>query len=114
MLHLVWSGYGYAVPALTFMSCLLMELTTCAIFQDNRYYQDHVWPMPLALALAGLICIPLGSVLNRGEPRTLVDVKTGEEVVEPSNRHTFFFIAVQYWGVLLMLIAGVCAIYRAL
>lgn len=112
MLHLVWSGHGYLVAVFTFASCLLMELTTRAVFQDDSYYQDHLWPMPVALAVAGLICFVAGRGLNPGQPRTLVDSETGEKVVEPRHRHTFFFIPMQYWGPIMILLAGVAAIYQ--
>ena len=112
MVHLAWSGHGYLVAVSAFGSCLLMELTTRAVFQDNSYYQDHVWPMPVALVVSGLVCLVVGCLLNRDQPRTLVDIETGEKVVEPRNRHTFFFIPVQYWGPLLILLAGVAAIYH--
>jgi hypothetical protein len=42
----------------------------------------------------------------------MVDLETGEKVIEPRNRHTFFFIPIQYWGPLLIVLAGVAAIYQ--
>ena len=114
MIHLVWSGHGYLVPVFTFASCLLMELTTRVLFQDKSYYQDHVWPIPVALTVAGLICLAVGSLLSRSKPRTLMDVSTGEIVVERRYRDTFFFIPMQIWGPLLMVLAVAAAIYQIL
>ncbi len=112
MLHLAWSGHGYLVAVFAFGSCLAMELTTRAVFQDDSYYQDHAWPMPVALFVSGLICLVVGRLLSRHRPRTMVDLETGEKVIEPRNRHTFFFIPIQYWGPLLIVLAGVAAIYQ--
>lgn len=113
MIHLVWSGHGYLVAVITFASCLLMELTTRAVFHDNSYYQDHAWPMAVALATAGAICFVVGRLLNGGPTQTLVNLETGERHVLPPSRHTFFFIPVQFWGPLLFVIAVVAAIYGA-
>ena len=37
MLHLIYSGRGILVPVIAFGSCLGMELTTRAVFQDDTY-----------------------------------------------------------------------------
>jgi len=83
MVHLVFSGRGFLVPVVTFASCLGMELTTRAVFQDDSYYQERCWPIPLALAIAGVVCVVVGQVFSGGEPRTLVDVETREQIVVP-------------------------------
>jgi hypothetical protein len=112
MTHLIWSGRGFLVPVIVFASCLLMELTTRAVFQDNSYYQEHCWPMPLALAVAGVMCVIVGQLLSGGKARTLVDMETGEHVVLQPQRHTFFFVPVQYWCLILFVAAAATAIYQ--
>ena len=66
MTHLIWSGRGYLVPVITFACCLGMELTTRAVLQDNTYYQEHYWPIRLALAIAGVICVVVGGKFSAG------------------------------------------------
>ena len=112
MIHLVWSGQGYLVPVITFVSCLLMEFTTRAVFQDNTYYQEHVWPMPVALAVAGVVCLVIGQLLPGAKSRTVIDMETREEIVAHPARHTFFFVPVRYWGPILFLCAAGTAIYQ--
>ena len=112
MVHLIWSGRGFLVPVITFASCLGMELTTRAVFQDDTYYQEHVWPIPVALAIAGVVCVVIGQVFSGGEPRTLVDVETREQVVLHPSQGTFFFVPVRYWGPILFVCAAAVAIYQ--
>ncbi len=112
MIHLIWTGCGYLVPAVTFASCLLMELTTRAVFQDDTYYQEHCWPIPVALAIAGVVCVFLVHVFSRGEPRTLINVETRKQIVLHPSLGTFFFVPMRYWGPILFLCAAVVAIYQ--
>jgi hypothetical protein len=112
MIHLIWSGRGFLVPVIAASSCLLMELTTRAVFQDDSYYHTQAWPIPTALAISGVFCFFVGRFINRGSPRKLVDIETGAFVVLPRSQHTFFFVPVQYWGPILFVIAISNAIYR--
>jgi hypothetical protein len=112
MIHLIYTGSGLLVPAITFGSCLGMELTTRAVFQDNTYYQEHCWPMPLALAISGLLCVVANQVFSGAEPRTLIDVETREQVVLHPQSGTFFFVPVRYWGPILFVFAIAAAIYQ--
>ena len=112
MIHLIWSGRGYLVFVIAATSCLLMELATRAVFQDNTYYQKQAWPIPAALAIAGVICFFVGRSMNRGSPRRLRDIETGALVVLPPPRHEFFFVPVQYLGPILVVVAASNAIYR--
>ena len=112
MIRLIWSGHGYVVFVIAAMSCLLMRWTTCAVFQDNTYYHEQVWPIPLAVAIAGVVCAIVGQSMNRGSARRLRDIESGALVVLPPPRHTFFFVPVQYWGPILFVVAVSNAIYR--
>ena len=68
MVHFIFSDRGFLVPVVTFASCLVMELTTRAMFQDDTYYQEHCCPIPLALTIAGVVCVVIGQVFSGGEP----------------------------------------------
>lgn len=112
MIHLVWSGQGYLVPVITFASCLLMELTTRAISHDTTYYQEHVWPMPVALVIAGVGCLIIGQLLPGTKSRKVIDMETREEILVHPAQHTFFFVPLRYWGLILFLCAAGAAIYQ--
>jgi hypothetical protein len=104
MIHLVWSGKGYIVPLVAFASSLLTEILVEAHFNDERYYQEHGWPIFTALAVAGLIVREVAPRLFR--ERKLRDEATGELVVLKED-HTFFFIHIKHWGIILVIAAAV-------
>jgi hypothetical protein len=68
--------------------------------------------MPLALAIAGVVCVVVGQVFSGGEPRTLIDVETREQIVLHPSRGTFFFVPMRYWGPVLFVRAVAAAIYQ--
>jgi hypothetical protein len=107
---LTWSGHGYLVLVITAASCTLMDLTVRAMFHDDRYYNTHVWPIPVAFATAGVICYFVGRALDRNAARIRYD----EIVVLPTRRDTFLFLRVWYWGPILLVIAVVDVIRRVL
>ena len=107
MIHLVWSGKGYVVPLVAFASSLLTEVLVETLFNDEKYYQEHGWPIFTALAVAGLIVREVAPRIFR--ERKLRDETTGEIVVLKED-HTFFFIHIKHWGIIL-LICAVIAFY---
>ena len=108
MVNLIYSGRGILVPVIAFGSCLGMDLTTRAVFQDDTYYQEHCWPMPLALAIAGVACVVVSQIFSGGEPRTLIDVETREAGCLASVAGHVFFVPVRYWGPILFVCRGCC------
>jgi len=111
---IVWHGHGYLTGVFVFGTCLAMEIGIEEIMADDRFYQDQIWPLPAALALAAIPTAIVGWTLNRGSSaRTLLDPKTGEMVVIPRIRHSFFFIPMEWWGPILFVIAAATAMYRA-
>jgi hypothetical protein len=109
---IVWSGHGYLVAVFVFGISLLMELGTESAFNDENYYQTATWPFPLALAMAGAVCLVAGLCLATVNERRLIDPETNEEVVISANNHTFFFITIHWWGAILMAIAAVLFVVR--
>ena len=108
---LIWKGAGYVVPVATFATLVLTELSVERWFGDERYYQHHGWPKFAGLALAALVVFALGTALRRRGAKTLVEKDTGREVVVRPE-HTFFFVDVQYWGYLLLVLAVVFSFVR--
>lgn len=99
---LVWSGRGYVVPASAFLAALATEVFTEAAFKDDRYYQEHAWPLSAALAVGGIVSYVVGK--GRGEsPRDpLAQPTLGPPPLAPP-RHTFFWVRAEYWGIGLIL-----------
>lgn len=86
---LLWRGHGYLVAVFTFVSSLLMELATESMQHDDDYYQREGLPLAVALTLAGVLSLVVGTALRR-------DGKV------PLRHHTLFFIPMPAWGPILV------------
>ena len=106
---IIWSGWGFVVAVIGIGCLLLTELGVEAAMKDDQYYQNNGWPKLVALLIAAVIVWPLGRALNRPRPgRELIDTNTGERVVLPSGGgHSLFFIPVEYWAPLLVVLGVV-------
>jgi hypothetical protein len=62
--------------------------------------------------MAAVVCVVAGQVFSGGEPRTLIDVETQEQIVLHQSQGTFFFVPVRYWGPILLVCAAAAAIYQ--
>ncbi|QDU86908.1 hypothetical protein Pla175_02620 [Pirellulimonas nuda] len=104
---LIWSGYGFLVPVLTFCSCLLLAVALDAMFGEG-YYSSHPWAVGTALVVGGMASALVGFSLKGRSDRTVIDEQTGERFVVNRSSHSFFFIPMHWAGVLIALIgAGV-------
>jgi hypothetical protein len=108
MIHLVWSGKGFWVPVVTFLSSLGMEFFVRAEFHDDHYYQTHGWPILCAFLFSAAVTATIAKTCVR--ERELRDLKTGEDVVIRQN-HTFFFVNIKFWPYILVLLGA--AFYAA-
>ena len=103
---IVWSGLGF-LTAIIVLGCLVgVEHGTESWLNDSHYYQSHGWPKMAGLLISAVVVWFVGNYLNRRGERVLVDPKTGEQVVLDA-RHTFFFIPMQYFAPILVVLAVV-------
>ena len=100
---IIWRGLGFLVAIIGFVCLVLSEALTESIFNDDRYYQNHGWPATAGFALAAGIIWLLGKKLNSGKARVLIDKETGEDVLFKKH-HDFFFIRMEYWAPILLVI----------
>lgn len=103
---IIWSGLGFLVPLIAFGCCLAVQLLSEAAFHDENYYQSHGWPKLVALVVAAAIVAIVGRLLKRRQGRVLIDPQTGAEVVV-GREHTFFFIPVEYWAPIILVLGFV-------
>jgi hypothetical protein len=106
---IVWSGLGFLVIVIVIGLSWLMQIVLTGILGDSGFYQRAIWPFPAALALSGIICWILGRLLNKPGEKAFIN---GEEVTIKNTRHSLFFIRMDYWGPILIVIAVVYAAYR--
>ncbi len=106
----IWTRWGIVVGLLGFACLILTQLGVNAAMQDGRFYQDHGWPKMLGLWIAAATSWPLGRYMNRDTERHLVDPASGQLVaVHSGGGHTLFFVPVQYWWVVFLILGVVFA-----
>ena len=106
---IIWNGWGFLVAVIGFGCFFLAELITETAFNDDTYYQTHGWPKLVACIVAAVMVFPIGLWLNHRGARRLIDPETNEEVVL-KNDHSLFFIPMQYWGPI-FLVLGVIMLF---
>jgi hypothetical protein len=100
---ILWNGLGFLVPVITFGCLLLTEFAIEAAFHDDHYYQAHGWPKLVGFVSAALIVWPLARYLRPKPARALVGPLAQDQVVSQRS-HSLFFIPMEYWGPILLLL----------
>jgi hypothetical protein len=101
---IIWKGWGFLVAVFAFGASLAMELITESITKNDDFYQQEAWPLALALVIAGIVTWFAGKALHARGARTVIDKATGQELTIGGS-HSFFFVPMHYWGVLLIALA---------
>jgi len=100
---LVWRGVGPVVIVVGIVASLIINIITSKVFDQNNYFQDHLWPKILALIITGLCCWFFGRYLHSRPPQRTINNKGEEVLIKPV--HDFMMIKVEYWGVICFLLA---------
>ena len=108
---IIWRGWGVLVAVFTFGASLAMELIVESTTRDDAYFQREAWPLALALVVAGVATWLVGRKLNAATARTVIDKATGRELTI-DRTHTFFFVPMHYWGVVLLALAALPFVLR--
>jgi len=101
---IIWKGWGFLVAVFAFGASLAMELITESMTGDDTFYQRESWPLALAFVIAGVVTWFVGKALHARGARTVIDKATGQELTIGGS-HTFFFVPMHYWGVVLIALA---------
>ena len=94
----IWSGWGIVVPAFLFSALIAGQLTVDA-FAGAGAYKGSGLAQDVNLAVAGLLLTALGVWMNRTDTIVL-DEQGGDSLRIGGGRHTFFFVRVEWWGLL--------------
>jgi hypothetical protein len=91
---IVWTGRGI-LAMLIMLACFLLPLIGALVLTE-AYRNLPVVIIPLALvggwSLGGVLCWRLGRSWNRH--------------AAPGEYHTLYFVRVEYWGVICLMLAG--------
>lgn len=107
---IVWSNLGFLVGLFVFGTALICNLAFDAIW-GTGFYSSHHWTVGVALALASVPTWGIGTMLRNRAARTVVDKETGEELTLHGTVHTFFFVPMHVWGVILVVLGFGLAVY---
>jgi hypothetical protein len=101
---IIWRGWGFLVAVFVFGASLAMELITESLTGDDDFYQKEAWPLALAFVVAGIVTWFVGKQLHARGARVVIDKATGRELAIGGS-HTFFFVPMHYWAVVLIALA---------
>lgn len=101
---IIWKGWGFLVAVIVFFTSLVAEIISESVTSNEDYYQEHSFPLSLALLLSGIISGLLGKWLNTRNADVFIEIDTGKEIVVKNN-HSLFFIPMEYWGMILVVSA---------
>lgn len=99
----IWRGAGGLVILIGIVVCLFINILTSKLFNENNYFQAHLWPKLAALGLIGALCWFIGRFLNGRPPQIFIDETTGQEF-EVKPCHELMFIKLEYWGIIFAVI----------
>lgn len=100
---LIWSGWG----ALTVLFAMAAAVGGVALEPVlGRLGLPAQSGIEIGWLIAALVNWLVGTRLNNGPTRELVDARTGQRVVL-RRRHTLFWIPMQYFSVLMLILSAV-------
>lgn len=94
----VWRGFGWAVPVITVVAFVLVLVMAQTVLGDN-YTGKKEWMSFLAIAVGAGLIAALGYLLNYKKRKVFVDEETG--AIDKSDSHTFFFIPIEFWAIII-------------
>ena len=109
---MIWSGKGiWVVPIILFCTLCLgpaAELGIGSLVQAgfSKTFDFTAGLFSFGLLLASLFCYLLGRRVNRSTGRRVIDRITGRIKMERAYHHCFF-VKVEYWAILCLLMGAV-------
>lgn len=92
---LIWRGFGFWIPLIPIASLFLDVL----LIKSNFIFFFN------ASVVGYIVTTYYGFKLNKNPIKKYKNIKTGE-IFEVKETHDFFFIPMQYWSILGLLLAG--------
>jgi len=97
----IFKGVGWAVLPIFIILFIGTQLIVDAAYGDG-YSDSHIWQVYTSTIASAILVAFLGYWFNYKKRSLIFDEKTGDSRL--SNRHTLFFIPVEYWAILMPMI----------
>lgn len=110
---IIWNGLGFLVFVFAFGAALICNLLFDALW-GKGYYSNHKWTISTAMLLAATLSWIVGHYLRKRKARVVIDKETREELLWQPTKHTFFFVPMHFWGVILACIGIVLCLMESL
>lgn len=91
---IVWSGFGFLTAVLALLGLLI----------GNSLPGSIPYHASIGILLGAVVNWFVGKKLNNTPGRILVDEETGERL-QYKRKHTFFWIAMEWWSIILVVLA---------
>ena len=101
---IIWQGLGFLVAIVPVAVLVFVQLGIDAV-AGTGYYTAHNWVQVMAVLISALIVGVTGYFLNRQPGKILIDPQTNQKV-ELKQRHTLFWIRMEYWAIVMLAVAG--------
>lgn len=101
---IIWRGYGWLVPVIAIAALVGTQLSLDSLFGADTYTSNE-WAKLVALGVAATGLAITGYVFNFRKRAVFVDEETGEK--RKSNSHTFFWIPIEFWAVIVPVLFAV-------
>lgn len=106
---IIWTRYGFIAPFLP-IGGYMGVATLCQKAYGADYINHHSWPGALG-TLLGAVALWVIAEKIAAPPRKVVDPKTGETLLL-TNRDTFFWIPLNYFAGLMVVVAVGMLIFK--
>ena len=100
----VWTGLGFLVAVFAFGAALFCNWAFDASWGEG-YYSSHYWTIGFAMLIGAVLSWSVGKFLRNRSARVVIDKITREELVIDRSNHTFFFVRMHNWGLILAAIS---------
>ena len=102
---IIWSGWGLLIILIYFVVNFIVSFLTVGM-------KSNEWTIALTFFISGVICWFLGKRLNKSSDKVYIDKETGTEVTLKKARHRLFFINMEYWGPILIILGLVSLLIK--
>ena len=103
---MIWSGKGVWVFPIILVCVLGSVVAWTSAGQQPQSGRSVTTAVCIGLFLAAGLCYVLGKRVNRSTGRMVIDRLTGRLKTERGH-HSCFFVQVEYWGILCLLMGAV-------